>query len=163
MNIDSLREACLQPWKQHRVKPDARAAFIAAACMVGTAQAGCPGIHVTILNLRNSIGTVDCALFDSPGGFPADTLRSATRLVAMKVPNRSARCDFEDVPAGKYALVVLHDENMNGRLDYNWLGMPREGYGFSNDARAAVGAPSFEQAAFVYDGKTLDLTISLRY
>ncbi len=58
---------------------------------------------------------------------------------------------------------MLHDENMNGRIDYNWLGIPREGYGFSNDARGTLGAPSFEQAAFVYDGKTLDLTVSLRY
>jgi uncharacterized protein (DUF2141 family) len=136
---------------------------IIATCVAETARASCPGIHITILNIRNSIGTVDCALFDSPSGFPADTLRSAMRLVAMKVPNRTAHCDFDDLPAGKYALVVLHDENMNGRIDYNWLGIPREGYGFSNDARGTLGAPSFEQAAFVYDGKTLDLSVSLRY
>ena len=127
------------------------------------ADTSCPGIHVTILNIRNSIGTVDCALFDSSSGFPTDTLRSAMRLTAMKVPERTARCDFDDLPAGKYALVVLHDENMNGRIDYNWLGIPREGYGFSNDAHGMLGAPSFEQAAFVYDGKTLDLSVSLRY
>ncbi len=134
-----------------------------AACAVGTARASCPGIHVTILNIRNSLGTVDCALFSSAGGFPRDTLRSAMRLTAMKVPDRTAHCDFEDVPAGRYALVVLHDENMNGRIDYNWLGVPREGYGFSNDAHGTLGAPSFEQAAFVYGGKALELTISLRY
>ena len=136
---------------------------IVATCLVETSRAACPGIHVTIHNIRNSIGTVDCALFESANGFPADTLRSAIRLVAMKVPNRTARCDFDEVPAGKYALVVLHDENMNARIDYNWLGIPREGYGFSNDARGTLGAPSFEQAAFIYDGKTLDLSISLRY
>ncbi len=135
----------------------------AAAGVGGTARATCPGIHVRVLNIRNSLGTVDCALFDSPSGFPTDTLRSAIRLTAMKVPERTAHCDFEEVPPGKYALVVLHDENMNGRIDYNWLGVPREGYGFSNDARGTLGAPSFAQAAFVYDGKTLDLSISLRY
>jgi uncharacterized protein (DUF2141 family) len=136
---------------------------LSATCLVGLARASCPGIHVTILNIRNSIGTVDCALFDSSSGFPTDTMRSAMRLTAMKVPERTARCDFEDLPAGKYALVVLHDENMNGRIDYNWLGIPREGYGFSNDARGTLGAPSFEKAAFVYDGKTLELSVSLRY
>jgi len=123
----------------------------------------CPGIHVTILNIRNSIGTVDCALFDSPNGFPRDVLRSAMRLVVMKVPNTTARCDFEGIPSGTYALVVLHDENMNGKLDTNWLGVPQEGYGFSKDAKAAFRAPSFSDASFVYDGKTLDLTITLRY
>ncbi len=123
----------------------------------------CAGIHVTILNIRNAIGTVDCALFNSPSGFPADVLRSAMRLAAMKVPNRTARCDFDDVPTGTYALVVLHDENMNARADYNWLGLPKEGYGFSNDAKGMLSAPSFSQASFVYDGQSLELKITLRY
>jgi len=85
------------------------------------------------------------------------------RLVAMKVPSSQARCDFEGIPSGTYALVVLHDENMNANIDANWLGVPKEGYGFSNDAKAALRAPSFSDASFAYDGKTLDLTITLRY
>jgi len=125
--------------------------------------ASCPGIHVTILNIRNSIGTVDCALFDSPNGFPREVLRAAMRLMAMKVLNSQAHCDFEGIPSGTYALVVLHDENMNGKIDTNWVGVPKEGYGFSNDAKIAFGAPSFSDASFIYDGKTLDLTITLRY
>jgi uncharacterized protein (DUF2141 family) len=137
--------------------------LIVAACAAGTARASCAGIHVTILNIRNPLGSVDCALFDSPSGFPADTLRSALRLSAMKVPDRSAHCDFTELPPGRYALVVLHDENMNGRIDYNWLGMPREGYGFSNDVHGKLGAPSFDRAAFAYDGKAMDLTVTLRY
>ena len=123
----------------------------------------CPGIHVTILSIRNSIGTVDCALFDSPNGFPRDGLHSAMRLVVMKMPSSTPRCDFEDIPSGTYALVVLHDENMNGKLDTHWLGVPKEGYGFSNDAKVAFRAPSFSNASFIFDGKTLDLTITLRY
>jgi uncharacterized protein (DUF2141 family) len=125
--------------------------------------ASCPGIHVTILNIRNGIGTVDCALFNSPSGFPREVLHSAMRLVVMRVPISEARCDFEDIPPGSYALVVLHDENMNGKIDTDWLGVPKEGYGFSNDAKVAFKAPSFHDASFVYDGKTLDLTIALRY
>jgi uncharacterized protein (DUF2141 family) len=122
-----------------------------------------PGIHVTILNIRNATGIVECALFDGPKGFPVAVLRSAMRLVAMKVPSSEARCDFESIPAGTYALVVLHDENMNGKLDTNWLGIPKEGYGFSRDAKATFGAPSFSDASFLYDGEALDLTITLRY
>jgi uncharacterized protein (DUF2141 family) len=123
----------------------------------------CPGIHVTILNIRNGIGTVDCALFNSPSGFPREVLHSAMRLVVMRVPSSEARCDFEDIPPGNYALVVLHDENMNGKIDTDWLGVPKEGYGFSNNAKVAFKTPSFNDASFVYDGKTLDLTIALRY
>jgi uncharacterized protein (DUF2141 family) len=123
----------------------------------------CPGIHVKVLNIRNSIGTVDCALFDSPDGFPIEVLHSATKAMVIKIRNSEARCDFEDIPPGTYALAVIHDENMNGKLDTTWLGIPRAGYGFSNDAKALLGAPSFPAASFQYDGGTLDLMISLQY
>ena len=52
---------------------------------------------------------------------------------------------------------------MNGKLDTNWVGIPKEGYGFSNDVKALLGAPPFSAARFKYDGGTLDLTISLHY
>ncbi|MGO9992533.1 MAG: DUF2141 domain-containing protein [Steroidobacteraceae bacterium] len=52
---------------------------------------------------------------------------------------------------------------MNGKLDTSWLGIPKEGYGFSNDAKVLFRAPSFADASFSYDGNTLDLTVSLRY
>jgi uncharacterized protein (DUF2141 family) len=126
-------------------------------------SSSCPGIHVKVLNIRNSTGTVDCALFDSPVGFPTEALFSARKVMVMKVRDTKARCDFEDIPPGTYTLAVFHDENMNGKLDTNWLGIPTEGYGFSNDVKALLGAPSFSAASFKYDGKTLDLTISLNY
>jgi uncharacterized protein (DUF2141 family) len=126
-------------------------------------SSSCPGIHVKVLNIRNNTGTVDCALFDSPDGFPYEALHSAMKAVVMRVRNTQARCDFEDIVPGTYALAVIHDENMNGKLDTNWLGIPKEGYGFSNDVKALLGAPSFSAASFLYDGGTLDLTISLHY
>jgi len=94
------------------------------------AQAPCPGIHVKILNIRNSTGTVDCALFASPDGFPREFLHSAVVVMVLKIRETQARCDCEDIPPGTYALGVIHDENMNGKLDANWLGIPKEGYGF---------------------------------
>jgi len=60
-------------------------------------------------------------------------------------------------------MAVVHDENMNGKLDTNWLGRPKEGYGFSNDAKSLLSAPSFSDASFEYDGQNLDLTMTLRY
>ena len=127
------------------------------------AQASCPGMHVRILNIRNSTGTVACALFESPDGFPLEFLRYATHIMVLKIRGTQARCDFLDIPPGTYALAVSHDENMNGKLDTNWLGIPREGYGFSNDARALLGAPAFSAASFQYDGQNPEFTISLHY
>ena len=126
-------------------------------------SSSCPGIHVKVLNIRNSTGTVDCALFESPGGFPREFLLSATNVMIIKVRHTKARCDFEDIPPGTYALAVIHDENMIGKLDTNWVGIPKEGYGFSNDVKALLGVPPFSAASFPYDGGTLDLTISLHY
>lgn len=127
------------------------------------AQSSCPGIHVQILDIENSIGAVACALFEAPEGFPTEFLRSATNIMVIKIRETQARCDFLDIPPGKYALAVIHDENMDGKLGANWLGVPMEGYGFSNDAKAQMGAPSFDAASFLYDGRDLELTISLNY
>jgi len=127
------------------------------------AEPSCPGIHVKILNIRNSTGTVACALFESRDGFPTEFMRTATKIMVMRIRATQARCDFEDIPPGTYALAVVHDENMNGKLDDNWIGVPTEGYGFSNDAKALLGAPSFSAASFPYDGQNLDLTIGLNY
>ncbi len=136
---------------------------LAIVSPVALAQSPCPGIHVNILNIRNSTGTVDCALFDSPEGFPVDVLRSALHVTVMKIRNTQARCDFEDIPPGTYALAVIHDESSNDKLDFNMLGTSTEGYGFSNNAKAVFDAPLFSAASFRYDGQTLDLTISLHY
>ena len=83
--------------------------------------------------------------------------------MVIKVRYTEARCDFEAIPLGTYALAVIHDENSNGKLGTNWLGIPTEGYGFSNDAKAMLGKPSFADASFSYDRQTLDMTISLHY
>jgi len=131
--------------------------------VVAGQEPACPGIHVTVVGIRNGVGTVDCALFDAPKGFPVDVLHSAMRVMVMKVPSSEARCDFEGIPPGTYALVVLHDENMNGKVDTNWIGIPKEGYGFSNDAKASFSAPSFQDASFLYDGQMLEMSINLHY
>jgi len=127
------------------------------------AEPVCPGIHVKILNIKNSTGTVACALFESPKGFPTEFLHYATNMMIIKIRKSQARCDFEDIPSGTYAMAVVHDENMNGKLDTNWLGIPTEGYGFSNDAKALLGPPTFSAASFKYDGRNLDMTVTLHY
>lgn len=116
-----------------------------------------------IPNIENSTGTVACALFESPEGFPTEFLHSATHIMMMQIRDTKARCSFLDIPPGTYALAVIHDENMDGKLNTNFLGIPTEGYGFSSGAEAGMSAPSFEAASFSYDGQNLDLTIRLDY
>ena len=139
------------------------AVLIFANLPAAFAQSTCPGIQINILGIRNSTGTVDCALFESSAGFPHEFLHSATNVMVIKIRDAEARCNFEDIPPGTYAIAVIHDENMNGKLDTRWPGTPTEGYGFSNDAKGFLSAPSFSAASFQYDGQNLDLTISLHY
>lgn len=127
------------------------------------AQPPCPSIQARILGIKNSTGTVACALFESPVGFPNDYLRYAINITVVKIREMQARCEFPGIPPGMYALAVVHDENMNGKHDANWFGLPSEGYGFSNDAKALLDEPSFSDAGFQYNGQNLDMTINLRY
>ena len=127
------------------------------------ASTDCPGLHVQVRDIRNSTGSVACALFESAAGFPIEFLHYATQVVVINIRASQARCDFEDLPPGTYAVAVIHDENMNGKLDTNWAGIPTEGYGFSNDAKAWLGAPTFLAAGFPYDGQRREITITLNY
>ena len=72
--------------------------------VVAFAQSGCPGIHVKVLNIRNSTGTVACALFESAQGFPIEYLHYATNIMVIKIRDSQARCDFEDISTGRMRL-----------------------------------------------------------
>lgn len=127
------------------------------------AQPSWPGIHVEILEIENSRGKIGCALFESEEGFPSKFMHHATNIVSIEIRDTRASCNFAEIPQGTYALAVIHDENMNGELDTNWMGIPKEGYGFSNDVKIRGGAPSFDDAGFRYEGQTLEMTITLNY
>lgn len=137
--------------------------FANLPAMVSAQSSSCPGIHINILDIRNSKGTVACALFESSAGFPKEYLRHATGMMAKEIRDTKARCHFVGIQPGTYALVVIHDENRDGKLNTNWLGVPTEGYGFSSDAKATLSAPSFSAASFRYNGGILELTITLHY
>ena len=119
-------------------------------------------IHVGISGLRNDKGQVLCALFSSAEAFPTKADKAVARLTA-KIAERQAVCDFTGIAPGTYAVSVVHDENSNGKLDRNFIGMPREGVGASNDAKGHMGPPKFNAASFPYKGGRLDLKIHVNY
>jgi uncharacterized protein (DUF2141 family) len=67
------------------------------------------------------------------------------------------------IEPGTYAIAVYHDENSNGKLDSNFIGIPREGVGFSNNAKGHMGPPKFDAAAFRFSGGALELKIVVAY
>ncbi len=119
-------------------------------------------IKVVVLDFHSNSGEADCVLFGSPQGFPSDS-KIAMKKTRSKIVNRQAACIFTAVPPGDYAVSVFHDENANGILDRNFIGMPKEGVGASNDAAGKLGPPKFDDARFTYKGGQQTLTIHLRY
>ena len=75
-------------------------------------------------------------------------LRARTSAVAAS----GAAISLGEFTPGRYALFAMHDANANGDLDLNFLGIPIESYGFSNDAKGTVGPPSFDAAAVEVKG-----------
>jgi uncharacterized protein (DUF2141 family) len=140
-------------------------ALVAAFGLSGqtpTSPAADDVMHVDISGLRSDKGQVLCALFSSAEAFPTKADKAIARLTA-KISERQTVCDFTGVAPGVYAVSVVHDENSNGKLDRNFIGIPREGVGASNDAKGHMGPPKFSAASFQYKGGRLDLKIHVNY
>ena len=82
-------------------------------------------------------------------------------VVSMSLP-ATVRIDFGPVPAGRYAISLIHDENANRKLDLAVM-VPKEGYGFSRDAPVTMGPPKFDKAAFDVAGATIEQKARMRY
>jgi uncharacterized protein (DUF2141 family) len=119
-------------------------------------------IHVEILGMHNDKGRVLCSLFSSAVDFPKKTDKAVAPAVSG-ISQGKAICDFAGIGSGTYAVSVFHDENSNGKLDTNFMGIPREGVGASNNAKGHFGPPKFDAAAFQFSGGRLDLKITINY
>lgn len=102
--------------------------------------------------------TLYVALYSDAAGY-ADSKSVAAQTVPMQ--GGKARLVFAGLAPGRYALRAFTDENGNGKLDTNLMGMPTERYGFSNDAKGNRAAPDFEAAAIRVDAD-LQTVIHLR-
>ncbi len=98
-------------------------------------------INVTISNLKNNNGQVVVQL--------TDTLENTIQSVWGNIINNQCIMLLDSIPSGKYTIRYFHDENMNFELDTNDIGIPKEGYGFSNNASGQYGPPSIEKRIFI--------------
>ena len=131
--------------------------------LVGQTSNGQYGTIVAkVVAFRKASGNIQLSLYDKDKKFPDLDMRIQTKIET--VTNGSVvEVRFEKVPFGTYAIAGLHDENKSGEMDYSWMGLPQEGYCFSNDAKPFLSPPSFSQAKFKLDQKEKVVYITMQY
>lgn len=134
----------------------------AAADFTATPAVSTGCLVVDLDHFRNSEGRALAILFDVPEDFPAKPDKAFRRAAAPIVDGLST-ITLSAVPFGEYALSIVHDENMNDKMDYRIGLMPREGYGFSNNLNPRFGPPKFREAAIDHQSTQTLVRVSVRY
>lgn len=112
-----------------------------------TVSAGAYKLKIVVEGVNEQGGNIGVLVFNSPKGWPDDRLAALHDIVVGAHPG-TVTIDIPSLPAGTYALAVVHDVNKNHKLDKSWLGKPLEQWGMSNNPHATFKAPSFSAAQF---------------
>lgn len=102
-------------------------------------------LEVSIKNIGTSEGEIGIALFSSAEGFPMNDGKAV--IVWLPAKTQGLVYSFEGIAPGTYAVSVAQDFNGNRKTDTNWVGIPKEPWGVSNNVRPNLRAPKFEEAA----------------
>jgi uncharacterized protein (DUF2141 family) len=112
---------------------------------------------VKVQGVESQEGQVFVALFDSEQNFLGKSLLGSSK----PIDGNTLTFTFSEVKEGTYAISIFHDVNSNKKLDSNFMGIPSEPYGFSNNAKGMFGPPKFEECKFEIIGSNKELTINL--
>ncbi|HLS29570.1 MAG TPA: DUF2141 domain-containing protein [Flavobacteriaceae bacterium] len=111
-------------------------------------------LTVKVKELRNSKGVVQFALYNEDGSIPDEKFKCYYKIGTADIDDQRATFTFPDLPSGRYAVNILHDENENGKIDKG-LFLPKEGVGFSNYKKIGLlNRPKFSKASFELDSDT---------
>lgn len=125
--------------------------------MPGVLSWGQNNLEVKVDNIKNDNGDIMVGLYTADNSFPRDA--SDGRVI--KASKNGVTVVFLNIKPGTYAVSAMHDENGNKDLDQNKLGIPKEGFGFSNNARGVMGPPSFHKALIEVQPGKKDTMISI--
>ncbi|WP_324829278.1 DUF2141 domain-containing protein [Qipengyuania zhejiangensis] len=136
---------------------------LAALLVAGAAPPQGVTVTVTVTELRSAKGIVRACMTTNEASFPK--CRGVPGAYAAKADAHEGTVTFTftGVKPGRYAVALLHDENSNGKADRALGMMPKEGFGFSRDAKVRMGPPKFSDAAVDIASVNRELTIRMRY
>jgi len=133
----------------------------AADTVPGAAQSATCQVTVRVEGFRNEKGVLGVNVFRSPDGWPEDSAKAFFNA-DFPISGDHATAQF-NLPPGRYAIAVLHDENSSHKLEKNFLGIPTKGFGFANNPKVLFSAPSFDSAALQVSSPATETSIRLIY
>jgi uncharacterized protein (DUF2141 family) len=116
-------------------------------------------LEITVRKIKETKGNVRVGLFIDEKNF----LKNAAVGKVVKVTTQEVVVAFDDLKPGDYAISIIHDENENGELDTNLVGIPKEGFAFGNNAMGTFGPPSFQSAKITVNKNLVKQVIDLKY
>lgn len=119
-------------------------------------------ITVVVNGFKNANGNCIINLYNKSEGFPNNNTL-AYKTITTKIKNNSAQIVFDNIEAGTYAISVLHDANSDGVLNKNMFGIPKEGYGASNNIIPSLSSPNFEDSKFEISYHDKAVVIKVKY
>lgn len=128
--------------------------FLSTAALAAT-------LSVRVTGISKPIGDVIARVHNDADSFPMDPSKEVASA-SISANGSSVRLTIGELPPGEYAIAVVHDLNSNGNLDFNALSIPKEPYGFSNNAKGFMGPPKFKKAKFRVADESIELVINLR-
>ena len=140
-------------------------ALVGAALSFKPVTAGYAGnLVVRVQGLKNASGQVCLTLFSGPKGFPKGGNGSNLKASRCTVLARTGNVvTFSNIPYGVYAVAAVHDSNSDNQFNKNGLGIPSEGFGFSNNPPLRFGPASFAESEFFVSGTTTTVQIKMQY
>lgn len=136
-----------------------RLPFLILLLSIAAMPALAADLSIRVEGLRSGAGEVHYAVYSEPQHFAKPQGRVAKGIV--KAHRDGVVIVIRGLATGTYAVAVFHDENGNGEFDQGFFGIPLEDYGFSNDALAFLGPPSFSDAAFALRTEGGHITVRL--
>jgi len=116
-------------------------------------------LEVKILGFENNKGDCWFALDNSEEVYESEDKVWIGKI--LPIENKKVVVILDSLNYGEYAVRVFHDENKNGELDTDFLGIPDEDYGYSNDASGWFGPPSWDKAKFIFNKPAMTITINI--
>jgi uncharacterized protein (DUF2141 family) len=126
------------------------------AILSTSAQEETFNLTINIAGLSSDKGSLLVGVYNTKESF----LKKPFESDIIKIINKKSIITFKNIPKGAYAVSFIHDENDNKKLDTNFIGIPKEDFGCSNNAQGFMGPPKYEDAKFqLRENKTINIKI----